>query len=380
MSDIASRPLRIGLTPGDTNGIGYEIILKTFTDPMMVELCTPVLYGSPRTATYHRKAIGSETQFQILHSINDVQDGHLNMVSCYDEEVRIDLGQPTAESGRVARICLERAVADLKAGLIDALVTAPICKENIKAEDFPYVGHTEFLQARLCEEGKKALMILTSRELRVAVATAHLPLSEVSRAITPELIEEKVRTLYASLRRDFLLPSPRIAVLGLNPHCGDGGTIGTEERDVIIPTLKRLADEGLPVFGPFAADAFFGLHQHREFDAVLAMYHDQGLIPFKYLAMDEGVNFTAGMPFVRTSPDHGTAFNIAGKGVANATSFREAVYAAIDIVRARRADDEATANPLPKLYHDRREDGERPRRFPREPKDMTPELTDNDEV
>ena len=367
--------IRVGITHGDTNGVGYELILKTFADEEMLNCCVPVVYGSPKTATYHRKAIDSQTNFTIVSSGQEAEAGRLNLVSCYDEEIKIELGQPDFEAGRAARLALERATQELKEGKIDVLVTAPINKATIKAEEFPFVGHTEYLEACLGGDGHEALMILVSRQMRVALVTTHLPIRDVADTITPERVEHALRLFVRALRRDFLLSNPRIAVLGLNPHNGDGGTIGKEDAEAIAPVVKKLAAEGLPVFGPYAADGFFGTGQHRSFDGVLAMYHDQGLIPFKAFAMEEGVNYTAGLPFVRTTPDHGTAYEIAGRGEASEESFRNAIFLAIDIYRNRICDDEATANPLPKLYRDRRED-ERPRRFPRERE----ERTDNKET
>ncbi|MBR1594866.1 MAG: 4-hydroxythreonine-4-phosphate dehydrogenase PdxA [Alloprevotella sp.] len=366
------RRVRVAITQGDTNGVGYELILKTFADAEMLEICTPVVYGSPKTATYHRKAINSQTNFALVQDGAAAQDGALNLVSCYDEEVKVDLGMSTPEAGKAARLALERAVKELKAGYVDVLVTCPINKATIKAEDFPFVGHTEFLEARLGDEDSEALMIMTSQQMRVALVTTHLGIRQVADAITAESVERKARLFLQSLRRDFLLPAPRIAILSLNPHNGDHGAIGTEEEEILMPVVDKLAGEGLAVFGPYAADGFFGTGHHRHFDGILAMYHDQGLIPFKTVSMGNGVNFTAGLPYVRTSPDHGTAYEIAGRDDADITSFREAIYAAIDIFRNRRADDEAHANPLPKLYQERRED-ERPRRFSRDQEQQLPQ-------
>lgn len=356
------RLVRVGITHGDTNGIGYELILKIFGNAEMFELLTPIVYGSPKIATYYRKAVNSQTNFQTIANASDAMEGRLNLVSCFDEEIRIDMGQPSADAGRAARKALERAVADLKKGEIDVLVTAPVNKATLQTPDFPFTGHTEFLDARLADSSGEALMMLAGGGLRVALATTHLPLSKVSEAITPELLEKKLRILHSALRSDFLLPMPRIAVLGLNPHNGDGGLIGDEEEKVIAPVVKKLSGEGIHVFGPFAADGFFGSREYMHYDAIFAMYHDQGLAPFKALAMDEGVNVTLGLPYVRTSPDHGTAYSLVGQGVASEDSFRQAIFMAVDLYRNRKADAEASRNPLPKLYHDRRED-QRPRRF-----------------
>lgn len=362
---MENRKMRIALTHGDTNGVGYELILKAFADAALLELCTPVVYGSAKLATYHRKALDLPGNFHIVASASEAQDGCLNLVNCFEEEVKVDFGQPTAESGRAAYLALERAVADCREGLADALVTAPICKAAIQSDDFRFPGHTEYLADRLQAE-EPPLMILANGAMRVALATTHLPIREVADAVTPENLEQKLRLLHSSLCRDFRLPAPRIAVLGLNPHNGDNGTLGREELDVIGPTVKKLAAEGLPCFGPYPADGFFGAGMYARFDAVLAMYHDQGLAPFKALSMEDGVNFTAGLSLVRTSPDHGTAYDIAGRGAASPASFRAAVYAAIDICRNRRAYDEEHLNPLKRVYHDRRDDSERLKSLPQE--------------
>jgi 4-hydroxythreonine-4-phosphate dehydrogenase len=337
--------IRVGITHGDTNGVGYELILKTFGDPAMCDLCVPIVYGSAKVATFHRRAIGSETNFTVVSSPGAAQRGRLNMISVFDDEIKVDLGVPTEESGHAALLSLQRAVADYENGDIDVLVTAPINKKNIRTTDFPFVGHTEYLENAL-GEGQEALMMLMNRVLRVALVTMHRPVKDVSVSITQDAIERKIDILNESLKTDFTISIPRIAVLGLNPHNGDDGLVGEEEQTVIKPAIDTMREKGVQCFGPYSADGFFGAGQYRHFDAVLAMYHDQGLAPFKALSMDDGVNFTAGLPVVRTSPDHGTAFDIAGKGVADENSFREAVYAAIDIYRNREREDEATANPL----------------------------------
>lgn len=353
-------PIRVGITHGDTNGVGYELIFKTFSDPAMLELCTPVVYGSQKAAAYHRKALDVPTVFHTVNSASEAQPGQLNMVVCFEEEVNIELGKPSKEAGRAALLALERAVEDYKAGHIDVLVTAPINKASIQGAGFDFAGHTEYMQARL-GEGNEALMILTNNLMRVALVTTHLPLKDVSGAITQDVVEKKIRLFYDSLRRDFLLPAPRIAVLALNPHCGDDGLFGQEEKESIAPAVAAMVEQGIQCFGPYPADGFFGTGMYRSFDGVLAMYHDQGLAPFKALSMEDGVNFTAGLPVVRTSPDHGTAYDIAGRGQADEASFRQAVYAAMDIYRNRQMDDEAHANPLRKQYHERREEGDRQR-------------------
>ncbi len=344
---MKSGKIRVGITHGDTNGVGYEIILKLFSEPMMLELCTPILYGSPKIATYHRKAMEINTNFLTITQANEANDEKLNLIDCMQEEIKIDFGKPTAESGKAALAALERAVEDYKQGGIDVLVTAPINKATIQSDNFHFPGHTEYIQERL-GEGNEALMILMNELLKVALVTTHLPLKDISQAITEETIIRKTRIFSQALDRDFGIKKPRIAILSLNPHAGENGLLGDEEKNIIIPAINRLHDEGINCFGPFAADGFFGTAAYSLYDGVLAMYHDQGLAPFKALAMSSGVNYTAGLPVVRTSPDHGTAFDIAGKGAADENSLRQAVYAAIDIFRNRQRDDEAKANPLHK--------------------------------
>lgn len=355
---MTQRKIKVGITHGDTNGVGYELIFKTFADAGMLELCTPVVYGAAKVAAYHRKALDINVNYHLISAATEAQDDALNFINCFDGEVKIELGHPDSESGKMAFLALERAVADCRAGDIDVLVTAPICKAGIQGEDFHFAGHTEYLCDRL-GEGAEPLMILCADSLRVALVTTHLALKDVAEAVTRENIVAKGRLLNDSLRRDFLISAPRIAVLALNPHGGDAGLIGTEETDIIAPAVEELKEAGIACFGPYPADGFFGAGSYRHFDGVLAMYHDQGLAPFKALVGGEGINFTAGLPVVRTSPDHGTAFDIAGQGIASEDSFRRAVYTAVDIFRNRQADAEAYRNPLKKLYHDRREDGER---------------------
>ncbi len=351
--------LRIGITHGDPNGVGYEVILKAFADPALLELCTPIVYGSIKVASYHRKTLDLPTNFNAIAHATEAHDAALNLIHCTADEVKIDLGQSTPEAGTAALAALERAVADWQAGLIDAIVTAPICKHSIQSEQFAFPGHTEYLANAVGHDGQEPLMVLMNDALRVALVTTHLPLRKVADAISTETIVKRLRLFNASLMQDFDISQPRIAVLSLNPHAGDDGTLGTEESEVIAPALQQAADEGVIAYGPFAADGFFGAQTYTHYDGVLAMYHDQGLAPFKLLAMDDGVNFTAGLDLVRTSPDHGTAFDIAGKGVASEASFRQALYAAIDITRRRRAFKERHADPLPKLYVDKRERGQR---------------------
>lgn len=350
-----SEKLRVGITHGDINGVGYEVILKAFDNAVMLDLCTPIVYGSPKVAAYHRKAIDSQTGFTIINSATEANRGKLNILACVDDELKVELGNPTEDAGKAALASLERALADYREGLIDVLVTAPINKHTIQAENFHFPGHTEYIQER-AGEGEKALMILMKDELRVALVTGHLPVKSISSAITKELIQEKLTIFEQSLSRDFRIEKPRIAVLALNPHAGDQGLLGTEEQEVIIPALAEMKEKGMFCYGPYPADGFFGSELYTKFDGVLAMYHDQGLAPFKALAMEDGVNYTAGLPIVRTSPAHGTAYDIAGQGIASASSMRHAIYSALDIYRNRIAYDEARRNPLKKHYHEKRDD------------------------
>lgn len=350
-----SEKLRVGITHGDVNGVGYEVILKAFEDPTMLDFCIPIVYGSPKVAAYHRKAIECTTNFTIINSASEAQKQKLNVLACVDDEVKVELGKPTEEAGKAALDALERALADYREGLIDVLVTAPINKHTIQAENFHFPGHTEYIQERV-GNGQKALMILMKDELRVALVTGHVPVGEIASTITKELIQEKLTIFETSLRQDFGIGKPRIAVLALNPHAGDEGLIGKEEQEVIIPAMAELKEKGMFCYGPYPADGFFGSEQYTKFDGILAMYHDQGLAPFKALAMEEGVNYTAGLPIVRTSPAHGTAYDIAGKGLASEASMRHAIYTALDVYRCRLTDAEVHRNPLKKQYHEKRDD------------------------
>ena len=363
------RKIRVAITQGDTNGVGYEVILKAFADPLMLELCTPIIYGSPKIAAYHRKALNIETNFSIINNAEEARDGRINLLSCFDEEVKIEMGQPSQEAGQAALKALDRAMTDFRNELYDVLVTAPINKATIQSPGFKFPGHTEYIETCL-GEGKKALMILMSENLRVALVTTHLPIKDVAHAITKEAIVEKATIFHESLRRDFRISSPRIAVLALNPHAGDDGLLGSEEKDIIRPAVEELAEKGIQAYGPYPADGFFGAGTFDRFDGVLAMYHDQGLAPFKTIAIENGVNYTAGLPIVRTSPDHGTAYDIAGQGKADESSMRQAIYTAIDIFRNRKNYDEPLKNPLPKLFYEKREDGDKARFTLPRPKDM----------
>lgn len=357
MSD--KRKILVGITQGDINGIGYEVILKTFATAEMFDICTPVVYGSPKAAAYHRKAIEIDVAYNAISAIEEAEDGKLNIINCNDDEIRIELGCATKEAGKAAFEALEKAVRDYKEGKIDVLVTAPINKSTIHSEEFNFPGHTEYLQES-CGEGEKSLMLLCSDDIRVAVATSHLPLRDVPAAITPEMLEEKLTILDRSLKEDFDIDAPKIAVLSLNPHAGDNGLLGNEENEIIAPAIRKMNDEKeIFCYGPFAADGFMGSGNYCRFDAILAMYHDQGLAPLKALGMSNGINFTAGLPIIRTSPAHGVAYDIAGKGVADENSFRQAIYSAIDIYRHRTAYNDARRRPLRKLYFEKRDDSNR---------------------
>ena len=355
---MENRKIRVGITHGDINGVGYEVILKTFSDPTMLELCTPVVYGSPKVAAYHRKAMEIQSSFSIVNSAEEVQDGRVNVVNCIEEELKVELTKPTSEAGKTALAALERALADYREGLFDVLVTAPINKHTIQSDAFHFPGHTEYIEERV-GEGQKALMILLKGDFRVALVTGHVPVRDIAGELTKELIMEKMEIFHRSLKKDFGIDNPRIAVFSLNPHAGDNGLLGTEEQEVIIPAMKEMIARGVQCFGPYPADGFMGSGNYTHFDGILAMYHDQGLAPFKALAMDEGVNFTAGLPIVRTSPAHGTAYDIAGKGIASEDSFRQAVYVAMDVFRNRAWEKEISARPLRKQYYEKRDDSDK---------------------
>lgn len=333
----------VGISQGDLNGIGLEIILKTLSDPALSEICVPVLFSSQKTVSYFRKMLGLEDfNFNPLRDFNQLHTKKPNVFNCYEEEVTIEMGKPTLASGKYAKLSLESATQALFDKKIDVLVTAPINKHNIQEAGFKYPGHTEYLGDKL--DGKP-LMLLCSQDLRIAVVTGHIALKNVPQQITTENVLTKITQLHTSLIKDFGIRKPKIAVLGLNPHAGENGSMGDEENTAIIPAITK-AKESMMIYGPYSADGFFGNHTQSQFDGVLAMYHDQGLIPFKTLAFNNGVNFTAGLDFIRTSPDHGTAYEIAGKQIADESSFREALYMAIDIYRTRHLNEEISANPL----------------------------------
>ncbi|MBP5376050.1 MAG: 4-hydroxythreonine-4-phosphate dehydrogenase PdxA [Bacteroidaceae bacterium] len=348
--------IKIGITQGDINGIGYELILNTFEAEEMMSLCTPVIYGSPKAATYHRKSLGLQTSFQVIDAAEKAKDGHLNMVNCFGEdESKIEFGQATEEAGQAALLSLNTALADLREGKIDALVTSPVNNATIKPAD----GHSFKSQTAYIEEitgqGRKALKIFISENLRIALATDKMSVSEISSHITKDMLAEKLVILHNTLKRDFFIDNPRVAVLALNPHADD-----KEEQEIIKPVIEELFKRGVRCIGPYPADEFFGTDIYKHFDAVLAMYYDQGVSAFKSIARDGGINYTAGLPILRTAPAIGVSYDIAGKNMLeDEQSLRQAIYTAIDVVRNRMRFDAERANPLQKQYIAKRDDSDK---------------------
>ena len=334
---MEDRKIRVAITHGDTNGIGYEVILRTFEDPEMLEICTPIIYGFPKVAAYHRKAMDLQTPFSVINNAEEAKDDRVNLLATFDDEVKVDMGQPTSESAEAARKAMDRAKEDMQKGRFDVLVMAPVVPNPNPGKD------------------DKALTVMVSNSVRIGLVTTHLPIKEVSQAITVEKIISKATIFHQSLRRDFRISNPRFAVLALNPQ------EGAEEKDVIIPAIGELEKQGIQAFGPYAADDFFGQGLYHYFDGVLAMYDDQGIVPFKTIAQEYGVKIKAGITAICTTPDHGPAFDIAGKGIADEQSMRQAIYMAVDMYRHRQEYDEPLANPLPKLFHEKREDGDKAR-------------------
>ncbi|HLR37916.1 MAG TPA: 4-hydroxythreonine-4-phosphate dehydrogenase PdxA [Chitinophagaceae bacterium] len=335
----------IGISIGDLNGIGPEVIIKTLSDQRMLNLCTPVIFASDNAIKYYRKMMGQGNfNYVKIKNFDNLKHNQVNLFNCWEEDVVINTGRNTEIGGRYAIRSLKVATQCLKDGEIEGLVTAPIHKNNIQQSGFHYTGHTPFLKDFF--QAEDVVMLMVSQNLRVAVLSEHIPISEVAENVTEKSISTKIHVLNQSLIQDFGIDKPKIALLGLNPHSGDGGLIGTEEQSIIIPTINKLKEEGLLCFGPYSADGFFARNYQQHFDAVLAMYHDQGLVPFKYIANGSGVNYSAGLPVIRTSPDHGTAFDIAGKGIADETSFRQAVFSCIDTIKQRLNYKEYTKNPL----------------------------------
>jgi 4-hydroxythreonine-4-phosphate dehydrogenase len=337
---------KIGISIGDINGIGPEIIIKTFMEQKLLSYCVPVIYGSSKVMSYHKNIVGEDFQFVPIRSAEKVIPDKVNIVNCWNEVINISLGKVSIEGGQYAFKALEVAVGELKAGFIDALITAPISKEAMKMAGFPFPGHTEYITQEM--GGSDSLMLMVSDALRVGLVTSHIPLKKVAESISKETLMKKIQLFNETLRIDFDKDRPTIAVLGLNPHAGENGMLGEEEENIIRPAIIECKKKGLVVNGPFPADGFFGSGLYNRYDGILAMYHDQGLIPFKALSFGAGTNYTAGLSGIRTSPDHGTAFDIAGKNEADPSSFRQALFTTLDIIRHRTAYHSMRANPLRK--------------------------------
>lgn len=337
--------IKVGISIGDLNGIGGEIVLKTFEDSRNLEFCTPIIFASIKVMNFLKDHFNLTVQFNSIYNLDQVVRGKINVFNCWKEPVTIEFGKEDDKIGGYAVKSLEAATRALKEGTIDVLVTAPINKSNIQSKEFKFPGHTDYLAKEL---GGKSLMFMITNDLRVGLLTDHVPIKDISKNITPALIENKLDLVFQSLIKDFKIIRPKVAVLGINPHTGDNGVIGNEDDTILRPTLQKIKASGKLVFGPYAADSFFGSDNYKNFDAIIASYHDQGLIPFKTLSFGQGVNFTGGLSRVRTSPDHGTAYEIAGKGIADENSFKEAVFKAIHIFNNRLEYEELVANPLKK--------------------------------
>ena len=369
---MENRKIRVAITQGDTNGIGYELIFRAFAGTEILDLCTPIIYGSPKIATYHDNALDLNAKFTIINDASEARDGRVNLLTVFDDDVKVELGTPTEESGNAGLRAIDRALADYQQGLFDVLVTAPI--DNNDA--FHFSGQSRYIEDHIECDGQ-GLSILTSDDLRVALVTRNLPLHQVAESITKENIEATAKKFYESLRRDFRISNPRIAVLSINPKAGDNGLLGTEEQEIIRPAIEELAKDDIEAFGPYATDRLFGTGDYDYFDGILAMYYDQGLAPFRAIAPDSGVNYTAGLPIVRTAPEGGASFDIAGRNEADATPMLHAIYLAIDIFRHRKEYDEAGTNPLPKLYHEKKDDSDKVRyAIPKKREDRIPHRHD----
>ena len=369
---MENRKIRVAITQGDTNGIGYELIFRAFAGTEILDLCTPIIYGSPKIATYHDNALDLNSKFTIINDASEARDGRVNLLTVFDDDVKVELGTPTEESGNAGLRAIDRALADYQQGLFDVLVTAPI--DNNDA--FHFSGQSRYIEDHIECDGQ-GLSILTSDDLRVALVPRTLPLHQVAESITKENIEATAKKFYESLRRDFRISNPRIAVLSINPKAGDNGLLGTEEQEIIRPAIEELAKEDIEAFGPYATDRLFGTGDYDYFDGILAMYYDQGLAPFRAIAPDSGVNYTAGLPIVRTAPEVGASFDIAGRNEADATPMLHAIYLAIDIFRHRKEYDEAGTNPLPKLYHEKKDDSDKVRyAIPKKREDRIPHRHD----
>lgn len=355
-----NKKIRVAITHGDTNGVGYELIFKSFSEPEMLEFCTPIIYGSPKVAAYYRKAMNLPAQFSIIQKAEGAEDGRINLLAAVEEEVKVDMGMPTNESGEAAIKALDRAMTDYRNGHYDVLVTAPVNNQNIHIEGYTFTGHQDYIETCV-GDGKKSLNILCGSNLRIASLTGKSPLKDVPAAITQESISEKVTLMHQVLKRDFLIDSPRIAVLALNPCDDEDFSCGTEEKEIIIPTIDQLAEKGIQVFGPYASDEFFGRGYFAEFDGIIAMYHDQASTAFHSISDEDGVIYTAGLNIVHTAADTTPGYSIAGTNQADPTAFRQAIYLATDTFRHRHDYDEERENPLPKLYREKRDESEKVR-------------------
>ncbi len=350
------KKIRIGITQGDINGIGYEVIIKAFSDHQILDICTPIIYGSPKAAAFHRKQLSVQSfNLNVISNSSEAHYKKINIINCSSDDLRVDLASPTPEAAAAAIASLEMATKDLKEGNIDALVTCPINRKNIDNKQFSFAGHSEYLEKEVGAEGD-SIMLMVDNNLRVANLTGHTPISQLSKTITKELIIDKAEKLASCLITDFGITKPRIAVLGLNPHAGTNGLLGDEETNVIAPAIKELNEKGHIFVGPLSADGLFGSGHYQKYDAILAMYHDQGMIPFKALSMNHGINFTANLPIIRTAPIHGAEYDIAGKNLASDVSFRNAIFLASDIYHSRILHSQITKDPLKKQEVDRGHD------------------------
>ena len=354
---MSNKKIRVAITHGDTNSINYEVLFKAFSEQAMTELFTPIIYGSPKIVAYYRNVLNTPTSFVTINKAEDAYEGKVNLLTAFDEEIKVEVGKATADSSKAAWKALTRAMNDYKKGLFDVLITLPVNTDTTLNEKYPYNSQSAFITSQLKEKTEPMTMLI-NEQLRIALATNQMPIKEVSAAITKEKLEERISLLWLSLKRDFLLSNPRIAVLALNP---EGSKKEGEETTVILPAIQKMAEQGKQVFGPYPAETFFGKKLFNAFDGILAMYHDQGWGPFNTIDTGEGVRYLAGLPFVCTAPLQGPEYDIAGKDMADPMSFRHAIYQAIDIYRHRCDYDEATRNPLPKLYHEKKDDSEKVR-------------------
>ncbi len=356
--ELMEKRIKIGITQGDINGIGYELVFKTFSEPTLLDMYTPIIYGSPKVATFHRKALEMNVNFTTINSAANAVDGKLNIVTCFDEEVKIELGKPSETAGTAALLALEFAMREYEHGLFDVLVTAPVNLETMHNNAIRFLGNEDYLQSKFGDD-YSSLTILLNRNLRIGLLTGKMAVKDVPEAITKELIVEKATVFHESLKHDFLIDNPRIAIIALNPTTGISDSNGREETEQIIPAIGELRDSGLQCFGPYAADSFFSSEDIWKFDGVLAMYYDQGMIPFRTFGMFEGVSYVAGLPLVCAAPVHGVGYEVAGKNMADEAGFRNAIYLVSDILRNRRVDDYAHRNPLPKLYTAKHDDSDK---------------------